>query len=170
MRSKESKSDFTRKMERDGYVVIKDFLSADDFQKLRDYYYSSLEGKTPPTEPGPKLMAPVVTNPKNGKTDSIPFELFAKNPILNEIIENGTAHRQNILPLIRLHHYWINQEDLGVRETALTDELHYDVPLKNYRGFFYVENCDSTNAAFEFAATCLNVSNIGSNPIAQRLN
>ena len=42
IRSKESKSDFTRKMERDGYVVIKDFLSADDFQKLRDYYYSSL--------------------------------------------------------------------------------------------------------------------------------
>lgn len=145
------KSNYTKDFERDGYIVIPDFLSPEDYARLKDHYYERLKDLEKPTNEGPKLVAPPLCDPKDGTVDPLIEELFVKNNTINEVVENASAHRQHLLPLIRMHHYWAEESDLGLRETARTDELHYDVPLRNFRAFFYLEDCDKSNAAFEFA-------------------
>ncbi|MEL7259004.1 MAG: phytanoyl-CoA dioxygenase family protein [Pseudomonadota bacterium] len=151
IRSRFPKSDATRIVEKNGYIVIENFFDPSDFDRLKSYYYEQIAQAPKPDQAGPKLAAPTVSNPRNGEVDPIIEDLFVQNNRINEIIENCSAHRQNIKPLIRLHHYWIEPEEMGTREVARTDELHYDVPMNNMRGFFFVEDCDRTNAAFEIA-------------------
>ena len=140
-------------LKKDGVVVVNDFLEPDIYQRLREYYHDAITDQLRPTAVGPKVIAPTVCSPR--ANIEVPQEIrqaFVENTTLNDAIEINAAHRQNIRPLIRLHHYFALPEEIGTREAARTDELHYDVPIDNMHAFFYMEPCDRNNAAFEYAA------------------
>lgn len=139
-------------MERNGFLVIPDFLDQADYKALRDYYYAEIDKHPKPDNAGPKLVAPTVADPrKKAPAPDIIARAFIDNARLNRIVEHCAAHAQNVGPLVRLHHYFVDESDIGIRETAQTDELHYDLPLYHMRAFYYLEDCTRENAAFEFA-------------------
>jgi len=140
-------------MEQDGFLVIRNFLDDDLYRELREFYYAEVAKHPEPTNVGPKLLAPILSDPrKPAPAPDVIKRAFTENPRLNEIVEYCSAHTQNVGPLVRLHHYFVNESDVGIRETAQTDELHYDLPLNHMRAFYFVEECSRDNAAFEFAA------------------
>jgi len=94
-------------LKKDGVVVVNDFLEPDIYQRLREYYHDAITDQLRPTAVGPKVIAPTVCSPR--ANIEVPQEIrqaFVENTTLNDAIEINAAHRQNIRPLIRLHHYF----------------------------------------------------------------
>lgn len=148
---------YAEMLARDGVVVIPDLLPEEDFAKLRAHYHTTDFGeRDSDVSTGPKLQLKICTTPHHIEDEEV-YRMLVTNKVMNECIVYAAAKKMYLYPYTRMHRYSATAKEMGIREETLTDTLHYDVPLNNFRCFYFIEPCNRNNAAFEYA--------IGSNRI-----
>jgi hypothetical protein len=142
--------DMLRTLKRDGILVIPDFFPADLYEKIKAEYLA-LEPKFAPN-PSP-IPLPHTDGINLHDSQVSPFfrNSFTENAAIRELTR-GYLNRKFHLPMHAAlkKMYCLNEEEIKSPKNGGTNNLHFDIPARLMKGFFYVTDTNIPNAALKY--------------------
>ena len=148
-------------LQRDGILIVPNFLPPETFAQLRDYYQACYARRAEVIDPAREAInatyAEYFSNVEEFycRCDSpITDRHFSHNQMILELV---TASTRSPMPGAVSVHFWahrklhpkVSAEDLKIMYP--THALHADVPYPSMKVFFYLNDVDARNGAFSFA-------------------
>lgn len=148
-------------LDKDGIVVIPDFLPKDQFDEIKKEFNEMYSGWSPMDydkekfskrqNDFPEYFRTIAEKIVSPKTPAF-TKYFVNNSMIQEIT-SAVVHRKN--RLTPYHHFWylqrrtLENEKAGYLHTAAFP--HADVPYPTVKVFLYLNDVDETNAAYIYA-------------------
>lgn len=148
-------------LERDGIVVIPDFLPKDQFDEIKKEYEDMYSGWSPFEYSEEELtkrqkdfpeyfkhIAEKITTPETPAFT----KYFLNNQMINELASSVVHRKSRMIPY---HHFWYLQrrnlegDNVGSLHSAAFP--HADVPYPTVKVFLYLNDVDESNAAYIYA-------------------
>ncbi|MEP6903239.1 MAG: phytanoyl-CoA dioxygenase family protein [Actinomycetota bacterium] len=143
---------FVEVLERDGVLVMENFLDSEQFDKVRAEFEKANEG----------ISLTAYKNAENAKLYRTQLQVsnspelfpsirnnFQENPFLEQIASEVISRRITNKPNILLDTYQ-NLNDNGI-DNDIENILHADLHTPTVKMFFYLNKVDETNGAFIYA-------------------
>ncbi len=137
-------------LERDGMVVMPNFFSEEDYKKIKDEYFALLPKFRPNESPIPLPHVDAI-----GILDPNVSDFFRDSFAENEVIRELTTAYLNRKFHLPMHAglkkmYCKNEEEIKSPKNGGTNNLHYDIPARLMKGFFYITDTSRPNAALKY--------------------
>lgn len=148
-------------LEKDGIVIIPDFLPKEQFEAVKKEYDEMYSGWSPfeynkeemtkRQNDFPEYFKNIAEKITTPETPAF-TEYFMKNPLINELATSVVHRKSRLTPY---HHFWYLQrrnlegENIGSLHTAAFP--HADVPYPTIKVFLYLNDVDESNAAYIYA-------------------
>lgn len=146
--------DFVASLDRDGIVVIENFLERSQFEAVRkefDQAFEEIDLKPYKNVQDAKLSrAQISVSESRAKFINI-SALFEQNDRLNRIASAAVRRKFKGIPKVHLDLYQSADRD-GV-DNDVENILHADLHTATVKMFFYVNEVDESNGAFVYAKT-----------------
>lgn len=136
-------------LEKDGVVVIENFLSKEDYSKLMDLYEKGdMVDKYGDNPSVPQYKYRQISTPLKLYDEEL-SNIILNNERLRTIITATSRKKINVYPKMTLEQFYAsNENQLNGASPDHSDVLHYDVPFNSMRAFLYIKPCDKDTAAF----------------------
>lgn len=148
---KQDIKNYIESLERDGVLVLENFLSSDEFANVvNEFENAAKEVKLLPYkgDAGAKLYRTQISTLKQPENFNFTIKYFQKNEMLNEIA-SAVIHRKVKEPEVSLDIYQkINDEGF---DNDIENILHADLHTSTVKMFFYLNDVNEMNGAFIYA-------------------
>lgn len=139
-----------RILERDGIIVIPNFFSNDDYARIKAEYLA-LEPKFVPNPSPIPLPHCDALNIHDTAVSDFFRKSFMENPVIRELVQ-GYLNREFHLPMHAAlkKMYCLNEVEIKSPKNGGTNNLHFDIPARLMKGFYYVTDTSVPNAALKY--------------------
>lgn len=148
-------NEILKKLDKDGVVVIPNFLSEEDCKRLQSFLNSSknemVTFQNNQSERRCAWLRLMLGN--HSDPESIYFaDLFRKNKLINSVVKTAARRRIMTLPEVAFFEWRCTGSDVGENhQFDYEDMLHYDVNFPTFKLFYYVNDVTISNGAFVYA-------------------
>lgn len=147
--------DYVAALDRDGCISIPDFLPQDDFARLRaefDESRRSLPYAVNIVEDNGVQESTLDLGERRAAFPAV-WSGLVENAVLRAIVAGALRRPISVRPRIWLK-YWHKVSEVGARgpgHIVGANYVHADMHYPTFKAFFYLNDVDTTNGAFQFA-------------------